>query len=122
MVRLATAPVKGDTTGRRRVKHPQQSRILVGVRPDERCPLGLKGQPSRKRSPPCESQAYASAPLLPIKLTPQLAAIVMTAAVQPSLINGRERPVAAGHRLTEQPFKTEPHPPERPRLEREQFV
>ena len=33
-------------------------------------------------------------PLLPIKLTPQLAANVKTAAVQPSLINGRDRPQA----------------------------
>jgi hypothetical protein len=39
--------------------------VLRGIRPDGHCPLGLNCQPSRKRSPLCESWVGAIDPLLP---------------------------------------------------------
>jgi hypothetical protein len=42
--------------------------VLLGIRPDGHCPLGLNRQPRKKRSPLCESWVGAIDPLRPFEL------------------------------------------------------
>ena len=42
--------------------------VLLGIRPDGHCPLGLNRQPRRKRSPLCESWVSAIDPNQPVSL------------------------------------------------------
>src|SRR5947207_10601461 len=42
---------------------PRRLSVLLGIRPDGHCPLGLNRQPRRKRSPLCESWVSAIDPI-----------------------------------------------------------